>query len=122
MISKTPSENITDERTCSSENPDKKSISPAKRIERREFLKFTGGALVFVATQYISTVPIASSVRNLVSASPLCIPGWQGTVLIDSEALSNWSVEYDSGSSGSLEVVPGLIGQTVQLDWDLGHE
>ncbi len=49
-----------------------------------------------------------------------CTPAWQGQLLIDGETLSNWRVEQDNGSSGSLTGVNGFIGNAVQLDWNLG--
>ena len=49
-----------------------------------------------------------------------CAPGWQGTELIDGESLANWDVEHDTAASGFLQLAPGLIGQAVQLDWNLG--
>jgi len=49
-----------------------------------------------------------------------CALGWQGSVLIDGESLTHWVVEADQGSSGSLQSVPGINGQAVQLNWNIG--
>ena len=49
-----------------------------------------------------------------------CVPGWSGTLFSGCESKSGWSVEASTGSSGSLSIVPGVIGNAVQLSWDLG--
>lgn len=51
---------------------------------------------------------------------PCNLPGWNGTLLIDGETRDNWSVEMDRGSSGELAVTQGLIGQAIQLNWNIG--
>lgn len=76
------------------------------KTTRWAFLGLIGSVLLFTA-------------RYLGGASS-CAPGWQGTVLIDAESLTNWVVESDTGSSGSLALAPGLVGQAVQLNWNLG--
>jgi hypothetical protein len=51
-----------------------------------------------------------------------CVPGWTGTVLISGDSLSGWSVEQDSGSSGTLQLAdPVIAGKAVQLDWNIGE-
>ena len=47
------------------------------------------------------------------------LPGWNGQILIDCESTGNWSVEHDNTSSGSLDIVNGIINNAVQLNWDL---
>jgi hypothetical protein len=55
------------------------------------------------------------------AADPACSPGWNGTVLIGCDSLDRWTVEKDSGASGSLQLAPSIVGgQSVELDWDLG--
>jgi hypothetical protein len=49
-----------------------------------------------------------------------CVPGWNGTVLSDCETTVQWSVEAGTGSSGTLSSVAGIIGNAVQLDWNIG--
>ncbi len=50
-----------------------------------------------------------------------CSPGWNGSLLINCDTLTGWSVESDVGASGSLRLVPGIVGgQAVELDWNLG--
>jgi hypothetical protein len=51
---------------------------------------------------------------------PNCLPGWNGEILIDCDTILNWSVEQDSGASGSLAPVPGFISSAVELNWNLG--
>jgi len=53
-------------------------------------------------------------------SSPNCVPGWNGTVLIDCESTSNWSVEANNGSSGTITTITGFIGNAVQLNWNIG--
>jgi hypothetical protein len=48
------------------------------------------------------------------------LPGWNGQVLIDCETAINWSVEHDAGSSGSLNIIPGITGNAVELNWNIG--
>jgi len=47
-------------------------------------------------------------------------PAWTGQTLTDAGSLAGWTVEKDSGSSGSLALVEGLRGKAVELSWDLG--
>jgi hypothetical protein len=55
------------------------------------------------------------------AAPPACALSWEGQVLIDGDALRNWTVENDAGSSGTLALVEGIAGgQAVQLAWDIG--
>ena len=49
-----------------------------------------------------------------------CVPGWNGTILIDCENNNGWSVEVSSGSSGTIISVPGFIGNAIQLNWSIG--
>ncbi|MDZ7292488.1 MAG: T9SS type A sorting domain-containing protein [candidate division KSB1 bacterium] len=52
---------------------------------------------------------------------PPCSPGWNGQVLIyGDEDPRNWMVEADNGSSGTIDIVPGFIGNAVQFNWNLG--
>jgi hypothetical protein len=53
-------------------------------------------------------------------ASPVCAPGWSGTTLIDGESLTSWTVERSSGASGALQLTPGLQGQAIAFNWDIG--
>ncbi len=54
-------------------------------------------------------------------AQAVCAPGWQGSVLINGDSLTNWTVENDKGSSGSLQLVEKIISsQAVQLNWNIG--
>lgn len=50
----------------------------------------------------------------------ICPPGWEGSVLIDGESLTNWTVEHDTGSSGSLELAEGMNNLAILLKWDIG--
>ena len=87
-------------------------------------------AVIFTVSVFISVgIGIASAVTipdkhpflqsgGVISAN--CSPGWQGTVIIDCEDLDHWSLESDTFSNGSLELVPGFIGNAVQLNWDIG--
>lgn len=44
-----------------------------------------------------------------------------GSVLIDGDSLTNWTVENDTGSSGSLQIANEIVsGQAVQLNWNIG--
>jgi hypothetical protein len=77
-------------------------------------------------------VPVASRAGFLVLAAAClgasapaafasCAPGWGGTVLISGDTATNWVVEKDTGSSGTIKLVPGLVsGQAIEIDWDLG--
>ena len=47
-------------------------------------------------------------------------PGWLGIPLSDCESVSGWTVECDSGSSGSISAEEGLIGRAIRLNWDIG--
>jgi len=51
---------------------------------------------------------------------PSCPPGWNGQVIIDGENSTNWSVEADNGSSGTITTAGGFIGNAVQLNWNIG--
>jgi len=51
---------------------------------------------------------------------PDCIPGWSGRLLIDCETTDGWAVEHDNGSTGAVEITPGLFDNAVQLNWDIG--
>ena len=84
-------------------------------MNRRTFLKTLGIASGSVVLG--SIFPVRSSL-----ALSACTPGWQGSVLIDGESLTNWMVEHDNGSSGSLQLVGGVNGNdhAVQLNWDIG--
>jgi hypothetical protein len=48
-----------------------------------------------------------------------CVPGWHGYEFIDCESAQNWSVEHDGPSTGTLDVVAGVDGQAVRLNWNL---
>ncbi|MCP3960318.1 MAG: hypothetical protein GY719_20945 [bacterium] len=53
-------------------------------------------------------------------AGPSCPHDFGGTVLIDCESLANWTVEtHDDCTSLSLELVPGVEGNGIQMNWDL---
>lgn len=54
------------------------------------------------------------------ASDPNCAPAWQGSTLVDAETLTGWAVERDTGSSGTLESVPGLTGDAVRLNWNIG--
>ena len=57
----------------------------------------------------------------LSSWAATCSPAWNGTVLINCDALDNWVVEHNLGASGGLETAVGIIdGQAIQLNWDIG--
>ena len=94
--------------------------SEPRTIKRREFLKLSGAALAIAAAGDWGRASARTSLRTPVARPDLCIPGWQGTLLIDGESTANWSVEHDAGSQGSLAQVPGLQGLAVQLAWDMG--
>ena len=97
------------------------SSNPSKKIGRRAFLELTGSLFVLAASQQVATATFASLLKSFAQQPPACAPGWQGTVLIDGESLTNWTVEQDTGASGSLGLTSGLMGsQAVQLDWNLG--
>ena len=49
-----------------------------------------------------------------------CVPGWNGTILIDCENTANWSVEASTGASGTISSIPGFVGNSVQLNWNIG--
>jgi hypothetical protein len=49
-----------------------------------------------------------------------CVPGWNGTILIDCESTANWSVEASTGASGTISSIPGFVGSAVQLNWNIG--
>ena len=49
-----------------------------------------------------------------------CTPGWNGTVLIDCETVTNWSVEASNGSSGFISTASGFIGNAIQFNWNIG--
>lgn len=57
---------------------------------------------------------------SIAQSTPVCTPGWTGTVLIDCESTANWSVEADIGSSGNIAIVKGVLGGAVQLNWNGG--
>ena len=108
------------EQSSSSEKRDKKGAFCPNKMGRREFLELTGSVVALAAVQYVGAVPAGLALRTLAQGPSSCAPGWLGTVLIDGESVTNWLPEHDSGSSASLALGPGLAGQAVQLDWDLG--
>lgn len=103
-----------------SENRGEQGAFHPKKMGRREFLELTGSVLALAAAQYGGAAPAGLARRTLAQDLVSCAPGWLGTVLVDGESLTHWLKEYDSGSAASLGLAPGLEGQAVQLDWDLG--
>jgi hypothetical protein len=53
-------------------------------------------------------------------AQSSCTPAWTGQLLIGGESLDNWSAEHHENSTGAITLVPGFIGNAIQLDWNIG--
>jgi hypothetical protein len=69
----------------------------------------------------LAALVVCSFPESAGAADPACSPGWNGTPLIGCDSLARWTVERDTGASGSLRLAPGIVGgQSVELDWDLG--
>ena len=49
-----------------------------------------------------------------------CAPAWFGSTLVDAESLFGWGIEQDTGAGGTFQIVPGWIGNAVQLTWSIG--
>lgn len=62
----------------------------------------------------------AGAISDLSLTLPGCVPGWTGSVLIGCENTSGWGIECDSGSSGTLAVTEGVVGNALRLNWDIG--
>jgi len=71
--------------------------------------------VTIILIQLLNFAPTASP-----QTLPSCPPGWNGQVIIDGESSTNWSVEADNGSSGTVTTVGGFIGGAVQLNWNIG--
>ena len=102
------------------ESQDTRQACALAKMDRRLFLKLTGGLFVVSAAQRVGATASAAQRVATVPQPTTCAPGWHGAELIDGESLANWVIEHDTGASATLQLAPGLIGQAVQLDWDLG--
>jgi hypothetical protein len=90
------------------------------QVGRREFLKLAGGLVAISAVRPAGATAPGWPPDPITQPPAACAPGWQGAVLIDGESLTHWAVEQDAGAAGALQLAPGLIGQAVRLDWQLG--
>ena len=63
---------------------------------------------------FVVALNLFSMMRSVV------VPGCGREVLIDCDSLSHWGFECDNGSSGSRELVSGLIDNAIKLNWNIG--
>ena len=80
--------------------------------------KLTIYANRFLTITFISLICLIELAHSQISSD--CIPGWNGTVLIECETTSNWSVEASGGASGFISSATGIIGNAIQLNWNMG--
>ncbi len=120
MVPRSVPPHFDDEPVRSSQYQDKRLAFLQPRLDRRKFLKLMASAMALAATSRIGAEPLASAPGTYAPEPSSDLPGWQGSLLIDGESLAHWTVEHDTGASGSLGLAPGLLGQAVQLNWNLG--
>lgn len=78
---------------------------------------------MFIQRALFSLMTMCLLIGKTLAQNPAeCVPGWEGTLLIDGENLSNWAnpPEYTPNSFGSMALVSGPLGNAVQLNWRLG--
>lgn len=112
--------NLDDQRMGLTQRLGTRYLLSTKQMKRRTFLELTGSICTLAALQHMGASPLRARTKTFAQQPSSCMPGWQGTGLIDGNSLANWTVEHDAGASGTLELVPGLVEQAVQLTWDLG--
>ncbi len=84
------------------------------------FVGTISAADIYVPDNYTKIQWASDNAAAVDTITTNCSPGWFGTVIINCEIRDNWFVESDTGSNGSLTLVPGFIDNAVQLNWDIG--